>query len=219
MDVRRFLHREQVAVAAAQQRLVDFLRSKKISIGSEPSAPTESKLSPEESFFKERLAVSTKDNPIECRVTLDTAPEGTICVAPCGCSGSQKWIQLSVLNKLRRKDPAKWTICQTCRQPYELSYISAHCDIKASLLGSILDHPATIRLAIAAFAIAVGYLVSLPALAMKFIVSQVFWQAVRRFHLFFYTRYLCLFAFLSMSVRTISFLSAFRASSDAEHYL
>jgi len=66
-----------------------------------------------------RITQCTKDNNVECRISLGTAPIGSILVSPCGCLGSQKWIQFSELNNLRRKDPSQWSVCQTCQQKFD----------------------------------------------------------------------------------------------------
>ena len=60
----------------------------------------------------QRVCVSTVEHPVDCRVSLSAIPFGSKGIAPCGCTGSQKWIQFSLANKLRRKDPEQWKICK-----------------------------------------------------------------------------------------------------------
>lgn len=176
-ELLRYLQNEQAAVTSAQQRIKDFLHSKRISIGSDPVDPTKIKNVDDDSIHH-RLAVSTEDHPIECRITLDAAPPGAICVAPCGCSGSQKWVQFSVLNKLRRKEPQQWVTCQTCRQPFRFDLIAAHAGLKANLLATVLDNMNILRIALLALIGAVAYLLSVPAMVQSFLVSRTLWQAV-----------------------------------------
>jgi hypothetical protein len=173
----KYLQNEQAGVSAAQQRIVEYLHSKKISIGSEPVDPSVLSKS-SESLIKDRLAVSTDEHPIECRVTLDQAPTGSICVAPCGCSGSQKWVQFSVLNKLRRKEPKQWVTCQTCRQPFVYDLFLSHADLKANILGLILDKIEFLRFVMFLSVVLVGYILSLPALLQRVLISRSVWQLV-----------------------------------------
>lgn len=176
----RYLQKEQSAVVAAQGNIIEFLRSRAISIGEEPKEARPSR-SPEQEFLEDRLAISTEESPIECRISLDTAPPGSICIAPCGCIGSQKWIQLGVFNKLRRVDPAKWKVCQTCRQPIQTDALVAQSNLQASLLGYVLDHLSVLRSFLVLLAAMAGYVLALPARFESFLVSRTLWQSVSVF--------------------------------------
>jgi hypothetical protein len=57
---------------------------------------------------KVKVALSREDNNLECRVALGRAPVGKKLIAPCGCTGSQEWVQFAELNRLRRREPLQW---------------------------------------------------------------------------------------------------------------
>eukprot|EP00981_Chlorochromonas_danica_P001923 scaffold398_cov177-Ochromonas_danica.AAC.22 len=81
IDLIRYLQKEQTAVTSAQRDIIDFLHSKKISIGREPTHPIlgqQDSISDDESSLKAHVAISTESHPIECRVTLGPAPPGLI---------------------------------------------------------------------------------------------------------------------------------------------
>lgn len=171
------LQKEQSELTAIQQRLIHSLDSKGIFLTSDKSFESTNNLQ-EESSVKDRLAISTDENPIECRISLDVAPDGAICVAPCGCTGSQKWVQFGVLNKLRRKDPQQWKSCPTCRQPYQYQLFTDNAGLSANLLGLALDNLSTLRTISFATFMVLSYLLSVQSLLKKFLVSRFFWQQV-----------------------------------------
>eukprot|EP01039_Chlorochromonas_danica_P003035 gene3035-3311_t len=180
IDLIRYLQKEQTAVTSAQRDIIDFLHSKKISIGREPTHPIlgqQDSISDDESSLKAHVAISTESHPIECRVTLGPAPPGSLCVAPCGCTGSQKWVQFQVLNKLRRKEPNQWTTCPTCRQAFRHDLFLSHANLQANLVGMLLDKISIVRWILFSSCLVIGYLISFPGLIEKFLVSKTFWQA------------------------------------------
>ncbi|RYY84942.1 hypothetical protein EON63_08260, partial [archaeon] len=190
-DILNYLQREQTAVTMAQSQIVQFLHNKKISIGQEPNMQS-SNQSPQGKLesLRSRIAISTAEHPIECRITLDTATENSICIAPCGCTGSQKWVQFSVFNKLRRREPKQWKTCQTCRQPYIYDLLQAQSDLEANTLGLLLDHMYIVRAGLLLSALAMSYTLQLPALVQRFLVSRAFWQMVS-----VYAYYACFYVY------------------------
>lgn len=118
-EILSFLQSEASMLSSAQHSIGSFLRSKKIPVGNTPGS-----LRPLMTLDTRRLlvAMSRKNNTIECRVALGRAPLGSKLIAPCGCTGSSRWIQFSELNRLRRKDPDQWKACPTCMQRYDYRY-------------------------------------------------------------------------------------------------
>jgi hypothetical protein len=173
-----FLQQEQSACSNSQQNLLKFLRSHKIPIGSEQGSLRNFLNSARFDRIEDRVITSTVEHPVECRITLDNAPAGSKCISPCLCSGSQKWVQFSVINKLRRKDPASWKICQTCRTPYRFDLFTAYSPISASIIGLMLDQMQIIRGLVFMAAAIFSYLIQLPSLLLRYFVSKSFWQNV-----------------------------------------
>lgn len=174
-----YLQREQTACSLAQQNIVNILRSKNIPIGLESTNIEETK----EDNDANRIAISTEKHPLECRISLGPAPSGAKCIAPCGCSGSQKWIQFSLYNRLRRKDPQSWKSCQTCKQPYRHDLIQQYSGLTASIIGLILDKIVILRVLLAITSIFFIYLLQIPRMIIHFLASPDFWQMVS--YLFF----------------------------------
>ena len=60
------------------------------------------------------------DDDISCRICLEPASRSEV-IAPCSCSGSQKWVHRSCLDQWRttREDRA-FSKCTECLSPYEL---------------------------------------------------------------------------------------------------
>lgn len=173
-DVLAYLQREQVTVSMVQSALLQKLQSHKIPIGQSPGSLRVSEADPDD--IRNRVITSTADNYIECRVTLDRAAVGSKCVAPCACTGSQKWVQFSVLNKLRRKDPRAWVTCPTCRTPYRYDLILAHTGVKANLVSLALDRILYLRLSAFAVLTTTGLALGLHNLLLRFLVSRTFWS-------------------------------------------
>jgi hypothetical protein len=176
-----YLQQEQASCSHSQQNLLKFLRSHKIPIGSEQGSLRNSLNSAGFDRIEDRVITSTMENPVECRISLDKAPPGSKCISPCLCSGSQKWVQFSVINKLRRKDPASWKICQTCRTPYRFDLFTAYSPVSASLIGLMLDQIQIIRGMVFTVAAIFSYLIQLPSLLLGYLVSKSFWQNVSFF--------------------------------------
>lgn len=170
-----YLQNEQAAVTSAQYNLLQFLRQRKVPIGQQPGS-----LRPVESTENEqsRIVTSTVNNNIECRISFDRVPLGHKCIAPCQCMGSQKWVQFSVMNKLRRKDPAAWVTCPTCRTPFRYDLFFTHAGIVPSLIGALLDNMAVLRALIAIVTVVLGEIAHIRALIMSYLVSRSFWQLV-----------------------------------------
>jgi hypothetical protein len=117
---------------------------------------------------------------MECRVSLGRAPIGSKCLAPCGCIGSQQWIQFSVLNRLRRKDPEQWQYCQTCQQKFNYDILYKHGGVYGNLLSYFLDNLKTFRPLIFIFGLMVLKIVQFDSLVKRFLVSKLFWSQYPR---------------------------------------
>lgn len=170
-----YLQNELASVGVAQQKIMSFLTEKNIRIGQMP-LPV-SKL-PATDDILSRVALSTKDNNIECRISLGKATVGAKCVAPCGCIGSQKWIEFSTYNKLRRKDPSQWVNCQTCQQPFQPELFTPYGGLKGSLVALLLERMSIVRAVGLVGAAMVAYAVDLSGWMKRILTSRVFWQWV-----------------------------------------
>jgi hypothetical protein len=175
-SVLSYLQREQVSTATAQHTLLQFLHRHRIPIGSEAGS-LRAALETEQSIL-DKITTSTDTHPVECRVTLGPAPSGAKCVAPCGCSGSQKWVQFSVLNRLRRKDPSQWTTCPTCRQSFQFALFTSYGGLQAASLGALLDSPIVLRSLLAATFVIILVVVNASAWLGRLLVSRSLWQLV-----------------------------------------
>lgn len=173
--VLQYLQTESAALATAQQSVQSFLQSKQIPVGGLPRSLRKDSNDGEQ-LNKLRVALSTKDNNLECRIALGRAPIGRKCVSPCGCTGSQQWIQFSELNRLRRKEPTQWVKCQTCQQNFDYSMISTHGGVAGNAVSLLLDNVKVLRISLASASIILAWATSLHALAMRFFTSRAFWQ-------------------------------------------
>jgi len=176
-DILSFLQSESTSLAEHQARLTSFLQSKRIPIGSTPRS-----LRKEEDSSKKgvRIALSTKKNELQCRISLDKAPIGRKCIAPCGCAGTQEWIQFSELNRLRRKEPSQWRVCQTCQQAFDYSMIAQHGGVTGNIVSALLDNVKALRIGAALSFLFFSFIFSLGSLTMRFATSRFFWQLYPR---------------------------------------
>jgi hypothetical protein len=178
--VMSYLQQESAAVTSAQHAVQQMLLSKNIPVGLSPLATqalrTHRKLKEVEEPY--RIALSTDDNDITCRISLVNVPVGKKCVAPCGCSGSQEWVQFTELNRLRRLDPSQWTVCQTCRKKFDYSSIQMYGGVKGNIISLLLDNMKTVRIAGVLIVAAVYSLLHLNSLVLRFLTSKFFWQMV-----------------------------------------
>ena len=173
--VLQYLQTESAALASAQQSVQAFLQSKQVPVGGLPRSLRKD-IKDGEQVNKLRVALSTKDNNLECRIALGRAPIGRKCVSPCGCTGSQQWIQFSELNRLRRKEPTQWVKCQTCQQNFDYSMISTHGGVAGNAVSLLLDNVKVLRISLASASVILAWATSLHALAMRFFTSRAFWQ-------------------------------------------
>lgn len=169
-----YLHQEHIHLSEIQSKLVSFLQSNQIPISSEISLVHKSEDIP----VQDRITISSKQNPVECRITLTKVKSGKLCVAPCKCTGSQKWVQFSVLNQLRRKDPKQWMVCQTCRSSYSYNLFAVYGGGKGSIIGFMLDRLSVIRSILLIWLGAVWYQLSMSSWISRILVSKTFWQLV-----------------------------------------
>mmetsp|Transcript_25100 Transcript_25100/g.36040 ORF Transcript_25100/g.36040 Transcript_25100/m.36040 type:complete len:269 (+) Transcript_25100:1894-2700(+) len=181
-----YLQSEMSATSVAQNKIISFLKQNNIPIGDSIESVSISRQKRKESHngmdsankneLAERVVVSTRENNIECRIALGRAPLGSKCVAPCGCSGSQKWIEFRQFNRLRRTDPSQWVQCQTCRQPFQIALFAETAGVPAQLLGLMLDRKELPRAALlACLCVAAWCGALLPALC-RLVVSRPVWQ-------------------------------------------
>ncbi len=171
-----FIQNELAAVGAAQQRIMSQLKDKNIRIG-QIASPHDNTL-PSHSDLQSRTAISTRTNEIECRISLGKAPIGSKCVAPCGCKGSQKWIQFSEYNKLRRKDPQQWITCQTCQQPFQPQLFTPYGGLKGALVGLLLERMYIVRVAMLVALVAISYALDISSFVKQALTSRLFWDWV-----------------------------------------
>lgn len=171
-----FFQNELAGCREAQQSLSGFLHSNKISIGMKPGS-IRSRL-----YQRSRAnaIISTEENKIECRVALGRAPLGVKCVAPCACTGSQKWIQFSELNKLRRKDPEQWTVCRTCQQKFDYAAYDAYGGVGAAIVGYVLEHRALSRSVLLVSLAGVLQFLRAPLWLLRLLTSRALWMKVSR---------------------------------------
>lgn len=177
-EIMNWLRQQQVEVSMAQTNLVQKLRDFGIPVGMPPGSLLQQHQDQNMDDLHNRVITSTHDNQIECRITLGRAQIGKKCVAPCQCTGSQKWVQFSVLNKLRRKDPRAWITCPTCRTPYRYDLLVAKSDLRTSLLSAVLDNLVVLRSFLAITLLSTAVIAGVPNSILRFLVSRFFWQRV-----------------------------------------
>lgn len=125
-------------------------------------------------------AMATKENPRSCLYSFDPQP-GTKVVAPLG---SQDWISLAALNRLRRDDPtkvepmwhSKYAILDSWFHPESQFSLLQHVGVKGFLLNALLQG---VRLQMAlALSLLVATIILMPTIeyiANRFLVSGLFW--------------------------------------------
>lgn len=172
INVIPYLQSEMASCSSAQQQIVTFLHGKRIPIGQGVSLRNMAET------VRSRIVVSTKEKGVECRIALGKAPPGAKCVAPCGCSGSQKWVQFSELNRLRRKDPTQWTICRTCQQKFDYSMFEPYGGLPGNIVGLLLDNKPMLRAFVVAFGVLLFYVLNAPLWISRVLTSRILWQQV-----------------------------------------
>lgn len=179
-----YFQSEGASLSVAHQSVRGFLHSKNIRVGESPFTAEErasrllEKSQGKQEKSKVRILLSTGENDMECRISLDKVEIGKKCIAPCGCTGSQQWIQFSEFNRLRRKEPSQWVTCQTCQQNFDYSAIAVNSgSISANMVSVLLDNPNYLRTSAATFSFVMGYILSVDKLALRFLTSKLFWQA------------------------------------------
>lgn len=170
-----FLQRESASVAANNNEIRNFLASKRIPIGGTPRSLKD--MGDSGVNRKVKIALSAEDSDIECRVTLGKAPLGRKLIAPCGCTGSQEWVQFAELNRLRRKEPNQWVTCQTCQQKYEYGPIHQYGGVLGNVLSHALDNVKVLRSAAAVVASAIAFILPIKSWMMRLLTSGAFWQS------------------------------------------
>lgn len=184
--VSNFIQTEITSTSTAQNRLLLLLSKHSINVGEKLSSDLKNESSLESA--SKRITVSTTENNIECRIALGKAKLGSKCIAPCSCTGSQRWIQFSEFNRLRRKDPNQWKVCQTCQQPFECNLFTKYGGLQASLVGNLLDNISSVRYGIAGVILIGSYVSALDKLLLRFFMTRYWWQMVTT-HLIYLCRY------------------------------
>ena len=199
-SILNYLQQESAAVTAAQHSIQQFLLSKNIPVGLGPVASKAIRerasrqaaaLSAEGSddptkFSNYKIAMSTAENDITCRISLARVPLGRKCVAPCGCAGSQEWVQFAELNRLRRLEPQQWRVCQTCRQPFDYSAVQMFGGVRGNLLTTLLDHMTVLRTLTAAVLVGVLTFFRASSILLRILTSRALWQLVTFLTFFFF---------------------------------
>ena len=126
---------------------------------------------------KVKIALSTEEDDLECRITLGKPPVGRKLIAPCGCTGSQEWVQFSELNRLRRKEPSQWVTCQTCLQKYNYGPIHEYGGVQGNILSHLLDNTKILRTAAALLVSAIAFTLPVHKGIMRVFTSGAFWQS------------------------------------------
>jgi hypothetical protein len=170
-----FLQSEHLSTSSAHSSIRNLLKGKSIPIDgcSTKHSPSRKHASSPKSLV---ISLSTEDNPIECRVSLQHAAVGSKCIAPCGCIGSQRWITFSELNKLRRIEPTQWITCQTCQQNFDFSELGHYGGVYGNIVSLLLDNVTLLRLQFIVAFIVFSYATSFEKLLQRFMVSKVLWQ-------------------------------------------
>lgn len=185
--VQSYLQSELAATSRVQHDILAFLHDRKIPIGVHKNDPRILSQSSAKVFVDsvdqvatplDRVTVCDDSNPIECRISLGPAPFGSVCVAPCRCTGSQKWIQFSLYNKLRRKDPHQWLQCQSCMQKFDHSQFTHLGGWQSGLVSLFLDHVFLVRTTIFVTLLLSMSYIAVHQLALGLITSRILWQAV-----------------------------------------
>jgi hypothetical protein len=180
-EVSQHLQVEFASLSSIQNNLIQKLRnSHKIPVGQLPgSLRSHQHADSTSDDITQRVITSTEDHPIECRITLDYAPIGSKCIAPCACTGSQKWVQFSVFNKLRRKDPGSYITCPTCRTPYRYDiFINQVSNLSTHLLSQVLDQMYYVRLVALGIVVISAGILQAPQWILRFLVSETLWKQV-----------------------------------------
>ena len=129
---------------------------------------------------KVQVALSTSENNLECRVALGRAPKGRKLIAPCGCTGSQQWVQFAELNRLRRREPSQWITCQTCQQKYDYSLIKEYGGVWGNLLSICLDNKQVLRAIVGTFIVLISMTFPIASWMLRCLTSRALWQLVSR---------------------------------------
>mmetsp|Transcript_21021 Transcript_21021/g.21142 ORF Transcript_21021/g.21142 Transcript_21021/m.21142 type:complete len:275 (-) Transcript_21021:59-883(-) len=168
-EVLAWLQSQSIEVASAQNNIKSFLTSRRIPVGSQPRS-----LRPSNSTGERiRIALSTEDNDYECRISLGKATIGRKVVAPCGCTGSQEWVQFSELNRMRRRDPSQWVVCQTCQRRFDYGTLQMYGGLRGNIVSTLLDHTVVLRSLSTLSALVLLYLSS--GLITRFLTSKILW--------------------------------------------
>lgn len=171
-DVLTFLQRESSSVSASKSAVEGFLLGRGIYVGNH-NKPKATSMRGRDRI---RIALSTDDNNLECRVALCKAVVGSKVIAPCRCSGSQEWVQFSELNRLRRRDPKQWTICPTCQAKFDFSIVRDYGGVVGNIVTMILDNKVMMRSVILCTSTILGIVFKVHTLFLRLLTSKVFWN-------------------------------------------
>lgn len=167
-----YLQSESSSLSSSHKSITDYLHSKKIPVNGLPGS-LRIRTSDRPHL---KIAESTPDKVLECRISLSKIPVGKKCIAPCACSGSQQWITFAEFNRLRRKEPMQWKVCRTCQQKLDVDSLVNYSGISGNLIGLVLDNLLIFRSIVGFSIMALCCLISFPSLVLRFLVSKAFWQ-------------------------------------------
>ena len=171
-DVLTFLQHESSGVSASKSVVEGFLLGRGIYVGNHIKPKATSMRGRD----RIRIALSKEDNNLECRVALCKAVVGSKVIAPCRCSGSQKWVQFSELNRLRRRDPKQWTVCPTCQAKFDFSIVRDYGGVAGNLITMILDNKVMMRSVVLSTSLILGIIFKVHTLFLRLLTSKPFWN-------------------------------------------
>lgn len=172
-----FALHELSSCTTAQESLKNFLCTHAIPVNGLAGSLRAAEGAKEDAITS-RIVVSSEGNNIECRIALGKAPIGSKCIAPCGCTGSQKWIQFSEFNMLRRRDPQQWIRCPTCQQQFQYDIFTSYGGLSGNILGLALNYPLLLRAVMTALGGTLAIGINIPSMLLAGITSKTLWQLV-----------------------------------------
>lgn len=86
------------------------------------------------------------------------------------------------LNRLRRKEPSQWRVCQTCQQKFEYADITKNAGVQVwlSILTATLDSPQLLRSGIIIVTMLCGSIVGVHKWLLRLLASKLLWKMVRK---------------------------------------
>lgn len=88
---------------------------------------------------------------------------------------TNKWIQFSTYNKLRRKDPIQWKTCKTCNSLYIQDITIKYGGTIGNFVSIVLDNPVLIKIILSFIVVTLTSILQLQNLLSRILVSKIFW--------------------------------------------